>query len=74
MFFGGRRDPVGACDTIGDDFVQCFDGGFDVGLEEAAVDLDEGVGDGSVFVGQGDGEGGFEGGDKVGDAVGAEVS
>ena len=57
---GDGGDPVGACDAIIDDFAHFLHGGFDVGLEEAGVDLAEGVADGFAFVGEFDGEVGFE--------------
>ena len=53
-------DPVGAGDAVVDDFAHFLDCGLDVGLEEASVDLAEGVADCFAFVGELDGEVGFE--------------
>lgn len=50
-----------------------LDGGSDVGLEEAGIDLGEDVAEGFAFVGEFEAEGGLEVGDEVRDRFCAEV-
>lgn len=57
---GDRGDPVGTGDAVVDEFAHLFDRGLDVGLEEASVDLAEGVSDCFALVCEFDGEVGFE--------------
>jgi len=57
------RDPVGAGDAVVDEFAELFHGRFDVRLEEASIDLAEGIADGLAFVREFDREAGFELGD-----------